>query len=376
MWGLTLFCVALFVAELWSREKFADSMPFNNVRDLRLPEDIVIRHPEVGYQFLPNATRFFESIYDEFQVSYHINELGLRDSGMLTSGPKQPMVLTLGGSTVEGYGVMRDASFTLEMQRQLRFQKGAKRYPRILGAGMTGYGAAQNYILGKRLIKELRPDLILFLYTSLMPVNDHKFLQGAEIDDKGYALSAPANFNAPVYQPTPPGLLGQLKLFQLINDRLRLEESRSAIIPGDLASDYFAAARDGAENDNALHDQSLMHVAALADEASAHDIEFVFVYIPLPHQVAADEWPIGRYRNKIEERIYDTPEPAQYNTICSKNNTHCFDATDMFRKLAQARSSRVFFDYDYALTEVGHRALVEFLINPIRELLGHPMPES
>ena len=375
LWGITLLCVFLFVAELWSREKFADVMPFNGVRDLRLPAVLVTNHPELGYQFVPNATHFFSSVYDEFQVNYHINELGLRDSGMLTSGPKQPMVLTLGGATVEGYGVMRDASFTLEMQRQLRFQKGVKRFPRILGAGITGYGAAQNYLLGKRLIKELQPDLVVFLYSSLMPVYDYRFLKGASLDDDGFALGAPNNFAAPIHQPVSAGLMDKIKLVQLVKNHFQLRKSRDSITPGDQSSDFFAAARDVSESSQKLHERSLKHVAALADIANANGLDFVFVHMPLAHQVAADEWSIGRYRNRIDPRLYEPSDPELFREICAKQNAHCFDATNMFRKLASTRSSRVFFDYDHALTEVGHRALVDFLIDPIRELLGHPIPE-
>ncbi|MGR8948731.1 MAG: hypothetical protein ACU84Q_11830 [Gammaproteobacteria bacterium] len=375
-WAFALLCVSVLIAELWAREKFADTRTFNGVSDLRLPSELLKPDPLLGYQFVPNATHFFSSANGEFKVNYHINEIGLRDSGMLSSGPKRPLVLTLGGATVEGYGVMRDASFTLEMQRQLRFQKGAITYPRILGAGMTGYGAVQNYLLGKKLTKELQPDVILFLYSSLMPVADFRFLRGARLGEDGMAVSASQDFALPTNPTMQSNILEKIKLFQLLNNYLTLKKSVAAIRPGDPDTDIFAAARDGADANTTLHHESLKYVMALAEFANSNGVDFAFVYFPLPHQVAADEWSTGRYRHKFEARVYDTPDTSLFDPLCSKAHVSCFDTTGMLRNLASERSSRVFFEYDYALTDVGHRALVQFLINPVRELLGHPIPAN
>ena len=69
-------------------------------------------------------------------------------------------------------------------------------YTRLFNAGMTGYGAAQSYLLGQRLLETIETDLIVFVYTSLMPAADHHFLKTAEVDEHGIAVRGHMDGNA------------------------------------------------------------------------------------------------------------------------------------------------------------------------------------
>ncbi|MEM7467828.1 MAG: hypothetical protein AAF387_13225 [Pseudomonadota bacterium] len=373
-WAFALLVVLVMVLEFSAREKYSDLKNFPAHIDLRLPPELVITHEELGYHFKPNSSEFFESPLNEFNVNYQTNEFGLRDSGMFSSGPKQPIVVVLGGATAEAYGVMREASFTLEMQRRLRFQKGAKRYPRILSAGMTGFGAIQNYLLGKRLISELKPDLVIFLYSDLMPVADYRVLRHANLDHQRMVISISPQLPAPVLSTKGPHWSDQFTLLQIMRNHEQKTAMHESITIGDPNNDLFAAARDSGNNNVELHQESLKYVAALADYSNAQNVKFALVHLPLPHQIAADEWSEGRHWHKIEGRTYAVPEKTLTVSLCERADVECIEVFSKFKELAANHSGRVFFKYSYALSEIGHRALVDHLINPVRTLLGIEKP--
>ena len=361
-WSLALIVLLVSAAEFWARERFPDNTPWPSPQALWLPADLVEEHPTLDFQLKPNASVFFSGPNDEFDVNYQINEFGLRDSGMFSTGPKRPVVLVLGDSFTEGYGVMRDATFTLELQRQLRFQRGASIYPRILNAGTSGYGAAQSAARGQTLIESLKPKLVIFAYTGLMPVADYRHKQGgtkpittdkALLDNKGGSA---------------------LKLVQLFKDYFRASESQAAITIGDPATDLFAAARSISAA-STLHRESLEHVVSLAKFAEHQDAAFLLLHLPLPHQVAPDEWQTGRVAHRIASQIYDPPENDLLEELCAAAIPDCLLTTQHFRKLANERSSRLYFPTSYAFTEVGHAAIVELLIDRVRTVLGIATPE-
>ena len=377
LWSIAAVCAALLVAELWVRANYADVQLPPAPNALSLPDDLVQQDPILGYHFVPNASKFFASVNGEFKVNYQINEVGLRDSGMFKSGPKQPLVVILGDALVEGWGVMPEATFILEMQRQLRFQKGAKIYPRIVNAGMTGFGAAQSYLLGKQLIEKHNPQAVVFAYSSLMPTADFRFLEHAELNSAGLATNI--NPDHPIWTTATSGpkpWLAKLILYDLLNQYLAARRARDAVQPGNPENDIFAAARGPHENNLALHQQSLKYVAALADIAAKRGIKFVLLHIPLPHQVAVDEWAEGRVGHKLETKIYPSPESALLETLCAEKNIHCAMPLPIIKQLTEERSSPVYFRHDYALTEVGHAAIVDFLIDTVRGLLGIELPKD
>lgn len=375
LWTLGLACCAIVVAELWARARFADELPPHRPTVLELPSELVQSDPLLGRHFVPNASKFFESAHNEFKVNYQINEIGLRDSGMISSGTKQPIVLVLGDSSVEGWGVMPEATFALEMQRQLRFQKGAEIFPRILNAGMTGFGATQSYLLGKKLIDEINPKVIIFAYSSLMPVQDFRFLKHAKISSSGLVESAGTSPSAELDNNlVEQGWLNRLMLYRLLKERIDARHARENVAPGNPDNDIFAATRGTNDNIANLHGVSLAHVSALATLAKKRGINFMLLHVPLPHQVAQDEWLDGRIGHGFEPRIYDTPDVQLLNEFCRTENIECALPLDMFRQLAKERSSRIFFKYDYALTEVGHNALIDFLIGKVRSSLNIEAP--
>jgi hypothetical protein len=360
----------LVVAELWVGARYADSSIILGTPEIRLPADLVQYDPVLGTHFRPNSEKFFASPFDEFNVYYQINEMGLRDSGMISTGTRPPLVLFLGDAFVEGWGVMPEVTFIRELQRKLRTLDDVNISTRLLNAGMTGFGAAQSYLLGERLLQNLEADAIVFVYTSLMPAIDDNFLRNAELNENGVAirLKNDESMGSPNSTDTPSPL-EQTTLYKLVRAKLDAKTAGGAYPLGDPERDIFAAARESTASLERLHETSLAHIAALARIANEKGIPFVLVHVPLPHQVADDEWSGGRSDYQFDARIYDTPEAPIIEQFCATQKIQCVMTTSMFRTLAEERSSRVYFRYHHVLTAVGHRALVEMLLSTLQSIL-------
>lgn len=362
----------LLLGELWAREVYVHEVPAPSRPDeIALPAELVQADEHLGRGFRPNTAKFFASPHGEFAVHYQINEIGLRESGTIFPGDRPPYVLVLGDSFVEGWGVMGEATFIREIQRRLRQRDDMDRYTRLFNAGMSGYGAAQSYLLGRRLFNTLGADVFVLVYTGLMPAADFHFLAHATLDNDGIALNAGTpNVKRVATFSRLDAMLGESALFQTAATYFDAWQARASLVPGDLATDLFAATRGSVEAAAPLHQRSLAHVAALARFAQANGAQFILVHVPLPHQVAPDEWAEGRSAYQLAAERYPAPEEEIIDEFCTAERLHCVLTTQMFRDLAEATTSRVYFRYDYTLTPVGHRALVTHLMSTIHTALS------
>ena len=192
---VTTLLVALLMAEMWARWTYGTALPVPiRPNEVELPAELVEPDLVLGRRFRANASKLIESAHGEFLALYQINDIHLRGYGLIDPGSRPPYVIVLGDSFAEGWGLMSDSIFIKEIEQRLRKMEDMHYRTRLFNADMTDYGAAQSYLLGRRLLESLDPDVVVFVYTNLMPVADHRFLAGAEIDAEGLAIrAAPAN---------------------------------------------------------------------------------------------------------------------------------------------------------------------------------------
>jgi lysophospholipase L1-like esterase len=128
----------------------------------RLPD------PELKYRH----RRSFERTYQG--VSLRFNERGLRDDPIAPKAPGEFRVVLLGDSQTLGWGVEREDTWAVRLQRILGERSPAPL--RVINAGVASYETRQQsrYLLREGF--ELEPDLIVLLYLD----ND------LEIDDRPY----------------------------------------------------------------------------------------------------------------------------------------------------------------------------------------------
>ena len=188
---VTTLVAVLLTAEMWMRVTYAKALPAPiKPNEVHLPAELVAPDDVLGVRFRANRSKFIESPHREFDVLNQNNDINLRGYGFVAPGARGPFAVVLGDAYAEGWGVMLEVTFIKEMERRLRKREDMHKRTRVFNAGMTGYGAAQSYLLGRRLIDLLLPEVIVFVYTSLMPVADDRFLANAELDPAGLAVNA------------------------------------------------------------------------------------------------------------------------------------------------------------------------------------------
>ncbi len=364
--------------ELWARLTYSEGLPAPvKPNEVQLPAELVEPDAILGQRFRANAVKFIESPHREFDVLHQNNDINLCGYGFVAPGARGPFAVVLGDAYTEGWGVMLDVTFVKEIERRLAKRPGMHKRTRLFNAGMSGYGAAQSYLLGRRLIESLLPEVVVFVYTSLMPVADERFLANAETDAAGLAIKA-----GPRSDSTRPSIKGKdfdsIFSLSLLAKVLKVEfdaqAAREAVIPGDPVTDLFAAVRGSQEVVANLHRRSLQHVAALATIAEKLGVQFILVHIPLPIQVDADEWVYGRAANGFSAREYPAPDIEIIEEFCATKGLNCTMTRSMLKETAARNASPVYYRYDYTLTEIGHHAIADHLIEIIAAALTKEGP--
>jgi hypothetical protein len=100
----------------------------------------------------------------EFDKAIEINSLGLRGPELPAREPGELRVILLGDSFVAGFEVEQSETFAVLMERQLR---GRMRRPvRVINAGVRGYGTDQSLLWFRERGRELRPDLVVAVFSA------------------------------------------------------------------------------------------------------------------------------------------------------------------------------------------------------------------
>jgi lysophospholipase L1-like esterase len=333
---------------------------------------------ETRYQAGAHTT--IRSQYGEFTIDYAFNELGLRDRPLPPrSADGSYRILALGNSFVEGWGVQAEDSFARIAETSLS----GRRPVRIINAGMSGYGAAQCYLMLKELLPKTGADAVIFFYLPTMLPADHKFLRKANCDGEGLAtglnvdalLNTPApaaatTGNAFVDSPLVSGLSEYSSLARYVRARVANRIALKSIVAGDPESDLLAAYRAPPEQLAGLHAPTLRHVAAMAALARAAGVPFLVIQLPLPCEISPVEWRRGRqlYAMDPEATSFSalTQLPADFLRAQSVPlvAAHEFLAS----KAAQTDdATRIYFDFDFHLNVAGQRLLGEWLAGVLGE---------
>lgn len=334
-----------------------------------------------GLAYRINVDQLIDSPYRDFSILYKTNEIGLRDRPMGTHLRQELKLLVFGDEFAEGWGADIDQTFVVQAQQLVNTKTALKPPVRLVIAGKSGYGAAQNYLAAGPLIETLQPKAIVFVYSSLMPHADALFLRDAEAVD-GLATGLKAA-TAPVrlphledYPVTPPAWLVALAnnsvAARLLAEWYGVRAAGANLSPGEPLTDRLAGIRSDAGVDlAAVHAPSLRHVKALATLAASKQIPFLLVHMPLPPQVAADEWPRGRRLFKAPAVLMEDQDVAVVEAFCADNKIRCLTLHAALREGARKlQSTRVFQSGELALTLEGAGLVARWLADEIYRWLG------
>lgn len=378
---LAILFTSLFLAEVGVRS-FYDRPPLPPEELLTNPlASLSEFDPDLKTRYRANISTMVKSPAREFEVLYQINEIRLRDYAMQMPGRKPVLVLALGDGYTEGWGVSFEDSALKRAEKALVAKPGIDPRLRIINGGVSGYGAAQSYLLGIRLIDSLQPNVVVFLYTSVMPSADQDYLAAATQDTNGLVTGlSPAGqqaLSAPLQPSASPvaGLLTRVAkysvLARLLAQRWQLAAARQRIKPGDPATDLFAGARAEQSRLVALHEPSLRHVAAIAAKAKAANIPFVLVHVPLPLQVGTREWARGRARYNVEDRVYPSDDVGVVQAFCTQQSLQCVTAHEVIRKESAKAGPLLYHREDFHLTTDGNKVLGNWMAEQLAPLVTH-----
>lgn len=320
--------------------------------------------PKLETKYRPNVSKQIKSQYNEFSINYAFNNLGLRDYPFNLSF-KKDRFLVLGNSFVEGWGVNLNESFVKIAEAKLNIRK-SKNF-QLINAGISGYGAVQNYLFLHELLEKIKPKKVIFVLVGTMVQADLKFIKRAELNKEGLAIGLDIDkflsggHAASTRQSWLKELAYKSALFRLIYVRLDNYSKLNAIVLGDPQTDLFAAYRN-TKNLDSLYEPTFLHILAMKNLAEKNHATFTLILQPLPFQLSETEWSEGRKIYKISSLTDTKAELNLVNGFCKKNKIDClFPHNVMFEYIHSHPSETLFFNYDFHLNKLGHQVQGDWL---------------
>lgn len=141
---------------------------------------ILVTGDYLPWQFKPNASGVMST--GEFNVTYEINSLGLRDKERnLTKAPCVTRVLVLGDSFTEGFGVDQNETYSSILEKILNKENISIE---VWNAGVLAYSPDIEYLYLKNNIVKINPDIVLLGFYAGNDISDLS-QNSWEIDESG-----------------------------------------------------------------------------------------------------------------------------------------------------------------------------------------------
>jgi len=147
---------------------------FGAIYDVYSKPSVMWRHDDLlGWAYEPSASVQYVGPRPwpvEFSNPVRINSLGLRGPELSPRGDGELRVLVTGDSLVAGFEVSYPEIFTTLLEDELSRRLG--RAVAVLNAGVRGYGTDQSYLYYREHLRQLEPDLVVFLASANDPLNN------------------------------------------------------------------------------------------------------------------------------------------------------------------------------------------------------------
>jgi lysophospholipase L1-like esterase len=117
--------------------------------------------PVIGYRLAPGASTHFTTA--EFETDIAISRQGVRDDREYgDKAPNERRIAVLGDSIVLSVQVPLEQTFCRQLEARLNARGEAVTY-RVINAGVQGYGPVEDVLFYERVVRPLRPDLVLLV---------------------------------------------------------------------------------------------------------------------------------------------------------------------------------------------------------------------
>jgi hypothetical protein len=362
--------------------------PDEAARHRFIAPDLVLHH-----RFIP-ASRG-RHCTNEFEVSYTINALGLRDREVPLRKPAgTKRILMLGDSFTEGDGVEQEQTFSSRIQVLLD-QDGLGGRWQVLNAGVGSYSPLLEYLYLKNGGLALQPDLVILNFDLSDVYDDIQYSRQAAIDVEGnpVAVRAPASAftksrrwraelsepeSGPVSRPAEI-LIGakdfvkeHFRLYGFVRNRIGtyVQVAKQADASGDIRLDKFAMLRPWYEP-TGDHDWSLSlrYLTMIRGLLAARGIDLWVTVYPYGLQVSPREWGAGRRSRGFEVgRIYTTAPQDYLERFCRRNLIPVVNLCEPFRAAART-TYPLYYDLDGHWRPAGHQLVANVLYRSLAPYL-------
>jgi hypothetical protein len=325
--------------------------------------------PQLGFRYRPNVDQLVTAPSGGFEILFKTNEIGLRDRPMGTHLRNELKFLVFGDEFTESWGTDIDEAAVVNAQRLLNEMTALAPPVRLVIGGKSGYGAAQNLAMARQLVEQLKPQAIVFMYSSLMPHADRLFSRAGA---GGGSHLVPHADDRPRYADTPwAPFAAYSALARLLGEKSAARAMAAKHVPGDAAHDRFAGIRGDDASLREAHAATLESVQALAALARERGIHFMLVHLPLAPQVAADEWPEGRAWFGLPDDRLPAPDAAIVSEFCARAGLRCHALHELLATAAAAPDSLpLYHRHEIALTVAGNRVVGDWLAKTLHDWMG------
>ncbi|HKQ32281.1 MAG TPA: SGNH/GDSL hydrolase family protein, partial [Thermodesulfobacteriota bacterium] len=309
-----------------------------------------------------------------YKIEMVTNNMGFRGRDIAEKKPGTYRIVMLGDSFTMGEGVGDASTFPLLVEEYLN-ATGGRKYE-VINLGVESYAPILEYSLLKRVIRDLRPDMVVLNFDMSDMLNEYAYRQAAVYDDKGDVVAVDGY---PEFQRSRDSLID--RAFTWIRNRLFITgilletlHQRSLDKQADDAANI--SIRNGVERRSSLLLVHTLDVPQLKQTAEMYGMvedsilrakrlcdvygcRFVLSVYPWGHQVNDKEWIPGRYEYmKPGERISDRTVD-ELGRFAAKNNIDFFNAFPTFR--AYDGREQLYFKHDMHWTPAGQKLMAETL---------------
>jgi hypothetical protein len=343
------------------------------------PKNVLREHferpdPVYHHRFVPNARGFYKSL--EFNASYSINAIGLRDREISRKKPGgTKRVLMLGDSFTEGNGVEAKDAFPARVQA-LVDAAGLPMKWEVINAGEGSYSPLLHYLLLKKQLIELEPDLVILNLDLSDVYDDIQYTKLATFDASGEPLAVraepertPGSWHAEAAYVLKDFVKEHTRLYNFLRRRIAPLFMAKPAAAGDVGVDVdkYAMLRDRYDHAR-TSDWSLTfgHILRIRDLLAARGIPLWLAVYPYAHQISPREWHTGRvFWNFEQNRVYTTEPQKTVEGLGRSKGIPVINMTDAFLQRSKTEFP-LYFPFDGHFLPAGHAVAAEAIF---RELL-------
>ena len=323
--------------------------------------------PELGWVKAPGVT--VERKSSEFDVTFQVNALGLRDDEM--ASPAKPAgttrVVMLGDSFVLGYTVDRQDLFVDQLEH---WWKSEGRPVDVINAGTEGYATDQEVLWLETRGKEFQPDVVL-----LFPYENDLYLNAKTRYDRYPKPRFNPNGEAErivLQDPGPPPFLDRCAIGKLLGAFTHRIETFEPVAGKKLPLEWVAYFEKDPTPMPEVKERTRGALASLKRQCS--ELGAKLLVVPIPNKACVE--PAAKKR--IERQIgidggWSTDHPVDlFMGLCQELGIPAADPRPALRaEVATAPERHLYYQKDWHLNPEGNGALARFVHAEVdrRELL-------